>query len=82
MDSQLKMLGMTKGPKLDPRLKIARITEGGFSFREGFLFLSTGQCLKEEIQVFTVQIHTNPTLPPLSPGFPKQTAVKEYHQAA
>ena len=39
--------------KMGPRLKIARVTEGGFSFIEAIHFYHfTGQCLIEEIQFF------------------------------
>jgi hypothetical protein len=39
--------------KMDPRLKIARMTEGGFSFIEAIHFYHfIGQCLIEEIQFF------------------------------
>ena len=43
--------------KMDPRLKIARMPEGGFSFIAAIhLYNFIGQCLKEEIQVLTMYV--------------------------
>ena len=43
--------------KMDARLKIARMREGGFSFIAAIhLYNFIGQCLKEEIQVLTMYV--------------------------
>jgi len=43
--------------KMDARLQLARMTEGGFSFIAAIhLYNFTGQCLKEEIQVLTMYV--------------------------